>query len=463
MTGGDIDVLVVGGGGAGLAAALAAVEDGASQVVVLEAAEEPGGTTAVSAGSMLAAGTPRQAADGWLGDTAEAMLDHFLTASAFDADVGVVHELCRGAAPTLEWLLGHGARLAPDGLNRAGRETAPRSHRFAGQGKGLTDVLVAGATRAGVRIRCGERVRGLALDHDTVVGVRTDAASIAAGAVVLATGGFAHDAELMRRHLGDDVAWPGAGATSPAVATARGDGLRMAMAAGCGTAARGGTVRRLAPSFPAGDLYLPPWLLLVDGRGARFVDESAPPQAFADALSGRGGRCWAVFDEPGRAVFGAPRQGLVRGVSWADTLADQLTAGRIVSAPDPHALADLIGADRATLAATTARYSAAVRAGADIDFEKSAAHLRPVDTAPLYATELRPHVVLITGVGVEIERDAAVRRADGTVLPGLFAAGEVTGNGVGARYPAQGAAITNALVFGRIAGRSAARYAAAAS
>src|SRR5690242_8143331 len=131
------DVLVIGAGGAGLGAALSAVESGASHVVVLEAATSPGGTTAVSAGSFLAAGTPWQAAAGVADDTAEAMLDHFLTASGFDADVGVVHELCRSAAPTLSWLVGHGASLAPGGPNRAGRESVPRSPRFAGEGAGL--------------------------------------------------------------------------------------------------------------------------------------------------------------------------------------------------------------------------------------------------------------------------------------------------------------------------------------
>ena len=312
---GTVDVLVIGAGGAGLAAALSAVESGASRVVVLEAAANPGGTTAVSAGSFLAAGTPWQAAAGVAGDTAEAMLDHFLTASAFDADVGVVHELCRSAAPTLAWLVGHGASLAPGGPNRAGRESAPRSHRFAGEGKGLTDALITAAAAAGVEIRCRQRVRQLLVDGDGVLGATTDDGSVRAKAVVLATGGFAHDGELVRRHLGEAVLWPESTATSPAVETARGDGLRMTLELGCRPVARGGTVVRLNPSFPTGDLYLPPWLLLVDQWGNRFVDESAPPQMFADALAARGGRCWAVFDKKGRAAFSAPRNGLVRGLS----------------------------------------------------------------------------------------------------------------------------------------------------
>jgi fumarate reductase flavoprotein subunit len=453
----ESDVLVLGGGGAGLCAALSATESGARKVTLLEAAAEIGGSTAVSAGSYLAAGTQTQANAGFAGDTAQAMLDHLLTVSGFDVETGLARALCEHAAGTLTWLESHGARLADRGLYRAGREAFPRSHRFAGQGAGLVAALHKAAINAGVEIFTSSRASALVIRDGRVRGAMVGHDGFPARAVVVATGGFAHDAVLVRRHLGDDVAWPGASAPSPAVETARGDGLRLTARLGCRTVGRGGTVVRLNPSFPAGDLYLPPWLLLVDQGGNRFADESAPPQTFREAVIHRGGRCWAIFDELGRQAFGGPRKGLVRGKSWAQAIEEQLATRRIASAPDVGRLGTLLGIASGPLTATLARYDNACRAGADLDFEKPAEHLRPVRTPPFYAIELRPHIVLISGFGLEIERDAAVRGPDGDPVAGLFAAGEVTGNVVGARYPGQGAAITNALVFGRIAGGSAAR------
>jgi fumarate reductase flavoprotein subunit len=456
VTVGESDVLVLGGGGAGLCAALSAAESGARRVTILEAAEAVGGSTALSAGSYLAAGTAAQARAGWAGDTPEAMLDHLLTASGFDVETGVARTLCEQAVPTLAWLESHGAALTDDGLYRAGRETFPRSHRFLGQGAGLVAALQGAALTAGVEILAGHRATALIVRDGKVGGAMVGRESFPAQAVVLATGGFAHDADLVRRHLGAEVAWPGASASSPAAETARGDGLRLTAGLACRTCDRGGTVVRLNPSFPAGDLYLPPWLLLVDADGRRFADESAPPQTFREVVGRRGGRCFAIFDEAGRTAFGAPRKGLLRGVSWAEAVPQQLAAGRIACAPDPGRLAAALGLEARTLSATLARYDDACRAGADRDFEKPAEHLRPVRTPPFYAIELRPHIVLISGFGLEIDPDGAVRGPDGGPIGGLFAAGEVTGNAVGARYPGQGAAITNALVFGRIAGRAAA-------
>jgi fumarate reductase flavoprotein subunit len=455
-----VDVLVLGAGGAGLCAALSAAESGADSVLVLEAAERAGGSTAISAGSFMAAGTTVQAMAGYGADTPAAMIDHLLTASQCDAETGLIRVLCEQSAPTLDWLAGHGVRFPMADLYRAGREPAPRSHRAAGQGRGLVSALLNAAERAGIEIRTGHRASGLLTGKGAVRGAVVGDRRFRARSVVLATGGFARDEELVRRYLGSDVAWPGATAESPSVGTARGDGLRMTEALGGKVSGRGGPVVRLNPSFPAGDLYLPPWLLLVDESGQRFMDESAPPQTFRDVLRARGGRCWAIFDEAGLGAFAAPREGLARGPSWADTIREQIAAGAVAVAPHIEGLAAAIGVPAPALGATVARYEAACGGGRDADYEKAPAHLRPVRIPPFYATELRAHVVLISGYGLEIDPDGAVRRREGGTVPGLFAAGEVTGNTVGARYPGQGIAITTALVFGRISGQTAAVSAA---
>ncbi|GAA0985651.1 hypothetical protein GCM10009555_061470 [Acrocarpospora macrocephala] len=445
-------VLVLGGGGAGLAAALSAREHGASSVLVIEAADQVGGTTAQSAGSFMAAGTSVQEAAGFPGDSPERLFDHLTTVSHWDIDHAVSRQLCHQAAPTLEWLIGHGVQFPVAGLYRAGREPFPRSHRAEGQGAGIVEPLLKACRERDVAIRTGIRAEKLLVEHGRVVGVEAGGERFTASATVLATGGFAHARDLVHRYI-PDAAWQDGDAWSPAALTCRGDGLRMAEAVGASTADRGGGVVRLNPAFPVGDLYLPPTLLLVDDHGRRFVDESAPPAGFREVLRGRGGRCWAIFDEAGVRDWPSAVGGLTRGATtWARTLTDQIAAGRVTKADDVAGLGLPVEALRHTVAA----YNEACAQGNDDAYGKSADHLRPVAEPPFYATELRPSVVLITGHGLEIDHIGRVLARDVVPIPGLYAAGEVTGNALGAKYAGQGIAITSCLVYGRLAGQAAA-------
>lgn len=113
----------------------------------------------------------------------------------------------------------------------------------------------------------------------------------------------------------------------------------------------------------------------------------------------------------------------------------------------------------AALENTVAAYNADVASGADSRFFKSAAALRPIVQPPFYAAEYVASVVALAFSGLRIDKSARVIGEDELPVLGLFAAGDATGNVLSYQYVGGGTSIGNAIVFGRIAGRSAARHA----
>ena len=107
--------------------------------------------------------------------------------------------------------------------------------------------------------------------------------------------------------------------------------------------------------------------------------------------------------------------------------------------------------------ATLERYNGFMDEGADRDFFKQAAKFYPVRTAPFYADENRSTTMVSCHSGLEIDSDGCVLDGRGGAIPGLYAGGEVLGCTLGRRYIGGGIGIANALIFGRIAGTSAAR------
>jgi fumarate reductase flavoprotein subunit len=107
--------------------------------------------------------------------------------------------------------------------------------------------------------------------------------------------------------------------------------------------------------------------------------------------------------------------------------------------------------------ATVGIYNDDCAAGNDSHYGKRSDVLAPLEKPPFYATELRLSQVAVTAVGLRIDRSARVIDDLGRPVQGLYAAGECTGGVVGETYVGSGNSITNAFVFGRIAGRSAAK------
>jgi fumarate reductase flavoprotein subunit len=145
--------------------------------------------------------------------------------------------------------------------------------------------------------------------------------------------------------------------------------------------------------------------------------------------------------------------------NWEHELFERMLAkGRIVRADTIEGLAGLIGVHAGALRNNVERYNRFVADGRDAQFFKDMTGTVPVRTPPFYATEVRASTYAHTAVGLQIDADAQVHDAADQPIPGLYAAGEAAG-GVQGTYLGGGNAIGPPAVFGRIAGRNAARYA----
>jgi fumarate reductase flavoprotein subunit len=455
----DYDVMVIGGGGAGVMAAIHAADAGA-KVCLLEANDKLGGSTALSGGAVLATGSKAMAAAG-VEDTTANFLDYLISLNEESVDRAAVERVCEEGGKILDW-------LKDEGVEYFYIFDPYRCHGLAQFGEGLIQGLEGVLAKFPVDVALKSRVTRLIVEDGAVKGAIVDGEEIRAGAVVLATGGFGGDRDLVRQHLprsasaGDWLFYIG----NPAN---RGDGLKMGLAAGSTfvgedqaliTANNGvrGAVETMAPA----------WLLMVNKNGKRFINECSPYWVTPEALRLQPEqKAWGVFDarmfaeaKPDRRLELAYRAGFMTLTWLPEHFQAALADGRLIQADSLEALAARLGVDGPSLADTVARYNAACASGEDAEFGKPAEDLTPVLQAPFYAMEIRNHILWATQGGLPIDRRGQVlASAGGKPIPGLFAAGEVTGNVLGAKYPGTGFSNANSLVFGRIAGRQAADYA----
>lgn len=459
----DFDVIVVGGGGAGLAAAIMARRAGAS-VIVLEADKKLGGATALSAAVMFAGGTSTQRARG-IQDSADAMYRYLMTLAAYDADPRVMRVLAEGSAPALEWLITLGVEFPPEYLLCSGVEEVPRGH----PSKGVAPALINTAGVEGVEIALGSRVDGLRTERGAVIGVMVNGAPLTAHAMVITTGGFGNDAQMVQR-LYPTAAQHGAWTYSvhkdaPFIV---GDGIKLGEAAGAEIVGHDSGL--LLPTSGLGkfiEAFLPPWIMLVNIHGRRFMNEAAPYAVSGYLLNDQpGAHGYAIFDhvalEEGSQDmrFADPYHSGTAMPTWEyNLLKASVDNGKIAKADTIGELATKLGLPPAALEHAVARYNAHCDEGGDGEFFKQTPKYFPVRTPPFYGREVRACVIGQTGAGLNVNANAQVLDKLGDPIPGLYAAGEVLGCAVGKRYAGGGMGICNAMVFGRLAGERAAAYA----
>lgn len=460
----DYDVIVVGGGGAGLSAAIMAAQAGA-RVLVLEAGERVGGSTALSGGVFYAAATSVQRARG-IEDDPLAMFRFYMTINQYKIDPAMVRTLCQQCAGALEWLISLGVDFPPENLYSSSLDGAMRGHRAAGRGEEIIEVLDRVASgHPGidivVRSRVSDLVAGLS---GGVAGVVLDGESVAAKAVVLATGGFSANRELLAR-LAPRMTKYGDWVRNTGARTSLGEGLVMGEKHGAVITGHDHVSMQLTPNFSKDfEPYMPEWLIWVDARGLRFIDEtvdySISPKV-VDELPEH--QCFAIFDEAARLVA---RQHVAVGdakriydySSWSgERLAEMADQGRVFRADTLENLAEMAGIHGPALVTTVERVNADYNAGVeDTQCFKPIKYLKPILTPPFYAVLLRPSVVGTTCAGLRCDPACHVLGQDGRPIPGLYAAGETVGNVIGERYAGGGNSIANAITFGRIAGSNAA-------
>ena len=433
----EADLIVVGAGGAGLTAALAAAQSGPElRIVLLEKNAVPGGNTLLAGGGINAAASSVQQKAG-VEDGFEEMLSDSLAVSGAQ-EGGLLETLAGDSAAVIDWLAEAGMPL--EQLAQLPGSSAERAHlpeNGEPVGKFLIDGLTGAVRRAGVEILCGTRASELLTDEEVRISAESPGVRhlYTGGAVILATGGFAANDKLCGSY---HTLLRGLDTVSSAAA--QGDGIAMAQELGAATADMAEIVIEQTVHRGSG-LIVPRALreggaLLVNRSGERFADELADDAKLSEALLAQPGRCgWLIFGE-----------GLLH-------LLPSALEERVLSGAGPEKLSRAAGLPAETLEETISDRNAELPEAADEDGnEPHPARLE----GELYALEVAPGVKTTLG-GLAITPEAEVLGAAGEPIPGLYAAGEVTG-GVHGAAALPGNELTGLLVFGRRAGQNAAGW-----
>lgn len=469
----EFDVVVVGAGVAGLSAAVSAAEEGA-RVVVAERAtkEESGGNTRYTEAFLR-----MKSIDEVSDDFAEMLLGDFQghpdpglmvetlrdrdswsppTRALSVVDPDVVATLAEQAGPTLNWIRGHGVRF--EALPTPFLTTSTTRLMPIGGGAALVEALTAAAERLGVTFKYETTARSLLVEDGTVVGVRTSRGELR-GRVILACGGYEGNPELMARYHGR-----GGRYTRPVARGGhynKGEGLLMGLAVGAATSGDFSLFHAepVDPrsGMPEAAIFAFPYGILVNREGRRFTDEApGPVDACYEAVARRihaqpDGIAYAVFD-----------------AGWADVpnfSAAIRTDQPPIEAGTLEELAAKLEVPADALAETVEAYNKACVDGEYRPLEvdglatqgltpPKSNWARPIVKAPFRAYPIIASNVFTFG-GLKTDDRARVVDTDGTAIPGLYAAGELTGmyytNYTGSTSVLRGA------VFGRIAGRQAAQ------
>ena len=406
---------------------------------------------------MYAADTSVQRVRG-IEDSPQAMFDYINTLAGWETHPEILRVMCERSGPTLEWLLGLGVQFPPEYLVCSGVENVPRGHPSIG----LAQTLINTAGARGVEHALGTRVESLIVEDGRVTGVRAQGTELRSKAVLIATGGFGNSAEMIRR-LYPTAAQHGdwTYAVHFAAPYIVGDGIKLGEAVGAELV--GHDTGLLLPTSGFGkfvEAFLPPWLLLVNTLGKRFMDESAPYAVSGYLLNAQPQQhAYALFDEHALVEgsqdlrYSDPYHSGAAMPTWEYHLIRRnIESGKVLRADSLEELAQKIGVDVETLKTTVARYNADCDAGTDTQFFKQMPTRFALRTPPFYAREVRAAVIGQTGAGLNIKTSTQVLDTHGRVIPGLYAAGETLGCAQGRRYSGGGLGICNAMVFGKLAG-----------
>lgn len=433
----ETDIVVVGAGGAGLAAAIEGAAAGAD-VVVLEKLAFAGGETLISAGGLQAGGSFVQEEAG-IEDSAADLYRYWMRAGLYKVDSEWASRVAGASNDNLLWLTEQGVEFTPATLVHGSwsPDDPRRFHMPTGGGSGLVGPLVESAERSGVKFYYETEAVELIVEDGRVVGVRAEGAVdvVRASSVIIATGGFGANADLFRRFAPEF-------AEAVAITTPgnMGGGLLMAMEVGAKTSDIFSAI-----GWPTAGVGLPN-TILVNSDGKRFIDENIFYALKAHAMLTQKGPVYQVFDQS--FVDGRPE-------GQQTAVANGVEAGTVWKADSVEALAEALGLPAAQLAATMDEFNAMAAAGEDTLFWRDGNTLMVLDQGPFYAQELLLGHLGSIG-GIIINENAQVLHEDGSVIPGLYAAGSVTGGFVGEVYPGSGTAIAWVMVTGRIAGSHAA-------
>lgn len=494
------DVIVIGGGGAGLSAASTAAENGAS-VILIDKAASLGGNTILSGGAFNTSDAEMQkniemseanrkellsyleydeadfgafadtltvlkqqinayveSGATYLFDSPELHMIHTYTGSKregldgtiIEPDFELVSNLCNNALDSWHWLQEIGVPTN-ETLSTAVGALWQRTHGVTVPNDGakpLIDALDSYARSKGVEIIMNTEATEFIMEDGKVTGVlaqQKDGTKVilhANSGVVLATGGFAGNVEMVVKY---NNYWPDltVNATTDNTTTATGDGILMAQAIGANTVGMGFV--QMLPTCSAVDGLAGKGVgnkMYVNKEGLRYVNESSERDVLSKAaLAQTDGIFYGVGDASMIAKQGETK------------IADSVKKGYVYVADTLEEVAEMAGVDVANLMATVEKFNAYVDAQEDPEFGRYN-FAGKIEEAPFVIAPMAPALHHSMG-GVQINTEAQVIDTEGNIIPGLYAAGEVCG-GIHAGNRLGGNAIADIITYGRIAGRNAA-------
>ena len=492
----EADVVVVGAGGAGMTAAITAAGEGKS-VVILESQSMVGGNSVRATGGMNAGKTVYQdenefgesaGVEKTLKTAAEKYADNeTITALAktvseqwaayqanptgyFDSvelmeldtmiggkginDPALVETLCENSADAIDWLDEHGITL--HNVSSFGGASVKRIHRpvnaegkTVSVGSYMIPLLQENCEKAGVKMMLDTTATEILTDaNGAAVGVKATGASgetvtVNAKAVVLATGGFGANLDMVVKYKPELK-----GFMTTNAAGIQGQGIEMAEAIGAATVDMDQI--QIHPTVEANTAALiteglrGDGAVLINAEGKRFIDEVGTRDVVSAAeIAQTGSYSWLVVDQA--------------MVDASSVIQGYIKKGYTVTGATYEELGEAMGVDAAAFAETMEKWNGYVEAKNDPDFGRTS-FANPLNTAPYYAVKVTAGVHHTMG-GLKINANTEVLNEKGEVIPGLFAAGEVTG-GVHGANRLGGNAVADFTVFGRIAGAAASDYAA---
>ena len=492
----DTDIVIVGAGGAGMTAALTATSEGKS-VVVVESQPVVGGNSVRATGGMNAGKTVYQdenefgesaGVEKTLKTAAEKYADNeTITALAktvseqwaeyqknptgyFDSvelmeldtmiggkginDPALVETLCSNSADAIDWLDEHGITL--HSVSSFGGASVKRIHRpvdaegkTVSVGSYMIPLLEENCEKAGVQILLNTTANEILTDaNGAAAGIKAtgstgETVTVNAKAVVLTTGGFGANLDMVVEYKPELK-----GFMTTNAAGAQGQGIEMATAIGAGTVDMDQI--QIHPTVEANTAALiteglrGDGAVLINAEGKRFIDEVGTRDVVSAAeIAQTGSYSWLVVDQA--------------MVDASSVIQGYIKKGYTVTGETYEELGKAMGVDEAAFAETMNTWNGYVEAKNDPDFGRTS-FANKLDTAPYYAIKVTAGVHHTMG-GLKINTNTEVLNENGEVIPGLFAAGEVTG-GVHGANRLGGNAVADFTVFGRIAGAAASKYAA---
>ena len=492
----DADIAIVGAGGAGMTAAITAAAEGKS-VVILESQPMVGGNSVRATGGMNAGDTVYQdenefgesaGVEKTLKTAAEKYADNAtITALAktvseqwaayqadpkgyFDSvelmeldtmiggkgvnDPALVETLCSNSADAIDWLGEQGITL--NSVSSAGGASVKRIHRPVNEegkvvsvGAYMVPLLEEDCQKAGVQMMLNTTATEILTDDNgAAVGIKATGASgetitINAKAVILTSGGFGANMDMVVEYKPELKGFMTTNA--PGIL---GQGIKMAQAIGADTVDMDQIQIHPTVQYDSASLITEglrgDGAVLINSEGKRFIDEVGTRDVVSAAeIAQPGSYSWLIIDQ--------------KMVDDSSVIQGYIKKGYTFEGKTYEELAEQIGVDGAALAETMNTWNGYVEAKNDPDFGRTS-FANKLDTAPYYAIKVTAGVHHTMG-GLKINTNTEVLNENGEIIPGLFAAGEVTG-GVHGANRLGGTAVSDFVVFGRIAGAAASKYAA---